>query len=135
VDAGLAAYPGVVRTECGGDLKPGWLRFIGIMPAAAAIGMLAYRIDLAVAVSRLARSGASEEALLALLVDPLWRLEFALARAIGDQGSLTVMNTLGISLWALLSVVASALGIRGLKKHREAAQRCRRGTAWMEPRC
>src|SRR5712691_8105888 len=80
----LAADLGVGRTESGGDLKPRWLRVIGIMPAAAAMVMLAYRIDVAVGVSRLARSGAREEALLALLVDPLWRLEFAVARAIGD---------------------------------------------------
>jgi hypothetical protein len=93
-------------------VKPGSLRIAGLAPAALAVMMVAYRIYLATATSRLAQSGAGEEALFGLTSDPLWRLEYAAARAMGAAGSVQVMNALGVFLWALVAIVAAWLGFR-----------------------
>ena len=93
-------------------MKPKHLRIAGLAAAALAVMMLSYRIYLAIVTTRLARSGASEEALFALTIDPLWRLELAAARAMGDAGSIHFMNALAISCWVLVSAIAVWLGIR-----------------------
>jgi len=70
-------------------MKPDYARIAGLAPAALAVMMLAYRIYLAIVT-----------------------VEYAVAKAAGDAGSLHLMNALGISLWVMVSAFASWLGIR-----------------------
>jgi hypothetical protein len=90
-----------------------WIRFLLAAVTIVAFAMLAYRIYLAFAASRLASSGAGEEALFLLMLDPLWKGEFLIARSLGDPGSPAALNTLGISAWAVITSVTGWVTIRG----------------------
>ena len=91
------------------------LRRFSAAPAALAIAMLAYRLYLVWATSRLAASGAREEALFALMIDPLWRVELALARMLGNSGSYAAMNVLGLSLWGGIAAGTSVFAARQIR--------------------
>jgi hypothetical protein len=111
--AAFAADP-----QCSADTGPGMVnqyRRLSAVPAALAIAMLAYRLHLAWATSRLAASGAGEEALFALMIDPLWRVELTIARMLGNSGSHTAMNTLGLSLWGGLAAGTSVFAARKIR--------------------
>ena len=82
--------------------------------AALAIAMLAYRVYLAWAASRLAASGTTEEALFVLMVDPLWRLEFAVARLLGDNGPIAAMNALAL-FWGAIVAITTVVAARGIR--------------------
>ena len=68
--------------------------------ASVATGLaFAYRVYLAHASGRIAAVGAREEALFALTIDPLWRVEVGIAGLLGNPGTLSMMNALGMILW------------------------------------
>ena len=70
----------------------------------------AYRAYLARASSRMAATGAGEEALFAITIDPLWRVELGIAKLFGNPGTLSMMNALGTVAWGsvfLLSILVA----------------------------
>jgi hypothetical protein len=77
-----------------------------------------YRGYLGWASGRLAATGAREEALFTLLVDPLWRAEFAVATALGDPGNLGLMNLLGVASWGAFFLASAAVALRTLRGRR-----------------
>ena len=83
--------------------------------AAAATGLaFSYRVYLAHASGRMAAVGAREEALFALTIDPLWRVEVGIAKLLGNPGTLSVMNALGTLAWGSMCL-ASILVVRHLR--------------------
>src|SRR5262249_9497100 len=59
--------------------------------------------------SQMAAGGAGEEALFAILSDPLWRIELPIAKLLGNPGTIGMMNTLGTVSWAAIFGVSVAV--------------------------
>jgi hypothetical protein len=90
------------------------VRFLLAVVATLPVAMLGYRIYLAWAASRLASSGAREEALFVIMMDPLWKAEFTVARMFGNP-SAVAMNTIGIAAWGAIAAVTAWIVIRRLR--------------------
>src|SRR5436305_2992148 len=90
-------------------------RFLAATLATLAIAMLAYRVYLAWAASRLAASGAGEEALFALMVDPLWRVELPVARLLDGHGSIAAINMLAVCAWSAIAAFTGVVATRGTR--------------------
>jgi hypothetical protein len=90
--------------------RPIWMVARPLAIASATIALvatgsaLAYRAYLAHASTRLAATGAREEALFALTIDPFWKVELGIARLLGNAGTLGMINFLGTAIWAALFV-------------------------------
>jgi hypothetical protein len=83
--------------------------------AVFATGMaFCFRIYLAHASAGLAARGAGEEALFALAIDPLWRLEASLLSSVGNPGTLLMMNVTGVVAWGVLFFLSLVL-FRGMR--------------------
>jgi hypothetical protein len=77
----------------------------------AALAYLLFRIYLARVIAGLV----GDLAVMTLLADPLWRLEFGICNLIGD-GSLAFLNRLAIGLWASLAVLGVGMTARNLRR-------------------
>jgi hypothetical protein len=75
----------------------------------------------------LVTAGAGEDALLALAIDPLWKVEFAIARWLGNLGTLDMMNALGMSIWGALCLTSMLILYRVGAARRGALSRAAGG--------